>query len=90
MSSERNAETATGTEAPAPRRGFSVAASPLNAVKLDLGIILVVGALLLLVHGKLVSGTLAQFLVLAVYGIGAMLWLIIRTRRVLHAVRHPQ
>ena len=52
-------------------------------IKLDLAIILVVGGLLLLVQGRLLDSLLAQLLVLASYGVLGMLWILIRTRKVL-------
>ena len=64
-------------------KGMTVAPSPLNEVKLDLAIILVVGGLLLLVQGRLLDSLLAQLLVLASYGLLGMLWIVIRTRKVL-------
>ena len=64
-------------------KGMTVAPSPLNEVKLDLAIILVVGGLLLLVQGRLLDSLLAQLLVLASYGVLGMLWILIRTRKVL-------
>jgi hypothetical protein len=63
-------------------RGFGVAASPLNEVKLDLAIILVVGALLLLVQGRIVDGLWVQLLLLSSYGLLGTLWIIVRARRV--------
>ncbi len=63
-------------------QGFGVAASPLNEVKLDLAIILVVGALLLLVQGRVVEGLGLQLLLLSSYGLLGMAWIIIRARRV--------
>ena len=67
------------------RAGFGVAASPFNAVKFDLAVILIVAVLLLLTHGRLVTGSFAQFLLLGGYGLAAMAWLMLRTRRVLLA-----
>ncbi|MDS4025839.1 MAG: hypothetical protein RKO25_02425 [Candidatus Contendobacter sp.] len=64
-------------------KGMTVAPSPLNEVKLDLAIILVIGGLLLLAQGRLLNGLLAQLLVLASYGVLGMLWIVIRTRKVL-------
>lgn len=63
-------------------RGFGVAASPLNEVKLDLAIILVVGVLLLLLQGRVVDGLWVQLLLLSSYGLLGMLWIIVRARRV--------
>ena len=67
-------------------KGMTVAPSPLNEVKLDLAIILVVGILLLLAQGRLVDGLLAQLLVLASYGVLGMLWIIVRARQVLRRI----
>ena len=67
-------------------KGMTVAPSPLNEVKLDLAIILVVGMLLLLVQGRLMEGLPAQLLVLASYGVAGMLWIVVRTRKVLRRI----
>lgn len=64
-------------------KGFTVAPSPLNIVKLDLGIILVVGMLLLLIQGRIVDSLLLQLLLLTTYGLLGMVWIVIRTRRVM-------
>ncbi len=63
-------------------RGMTVAPSPLNEVKLDLGIILAVGLLLLLVQGRVVDGLPLQFLLLSSYGLLGMIWIVVRVRRV--------
>ena len=68
------------------RKGMTVAPSPLNEVKLDLAIILVVGGLLLLVQGRLLDSVLMQLLALVSYGILGMLWIILRTRAVLRRI----
>ena len=65
------------------RKGLMVAPSPLNEVKLDLGIILVVGLVLLLVQGRALDSVLLQLLLLLSYGVLGMTWIIIRTRRVI-------
>ncbi len=64
--------------------------SPLNAVKLDLGVILVLGFLVFLVHRHLSGDVGGQFLVLICYGFAGMIWLIIRTRRVLRRAANDQ
>lgn len=64
------------------RRSFTVKASPFNVVKFDLAIILILGVLLFLVHDLLVTDELTQLAVLAGYGLLAMAWLLVRTRRV--------
>ncbi len=73
------------------RQGWTVAPSPFNEVKLDLGVILSVGVVLLLVQGRALDSLLAQFLVLACYGLLGMLWIIMRVRRVMarERERHP-
>lgn len=64
-------------------RGLTVDPSPLNEVKLDLGIILAVGVLLLLAQGRVVDGLLFQFLLLLSYGLLGMAWIIFRVRRIM-------
>jgi len=61
---------------------FQVAASPLNAVKFDLAIVLTVSVVLLIIVDKLFSDFWAQCLFLAGYGIIAMIWLVSKTKRV--------
>jgi hypothetical protein len=65
-------------------KGMTVAPSPLNEIKLDLGIILVVGFLLLLLQGRVLDNLPLQFLLLASYGLLGMLWIVVRTRRVMN------
>jgi UPF0716 family protein affecting phage T7 exclusion len=62
---------------------FTVAPSPFNSVKFELGVILLVGLLLLLAHGRVIGSPRLQLLLLAAYGIIGMGWLIVRTRRIL-------
>lgn len=64
------------------KSGFTVPPSPLNAVKFELGVILVVGLLLLLIQWRL-DDLLVQFLLLSGYGLLSMGWIMFRTRRVL-------
>lgn len=64
-------------------KGFGVAASPLNRVKLELGIILFVGLLLWLAVDSITGDVANQLLILAAFGGGSALWLVIRTRRIL-------
>ncbi len=66
-----------------PRRRFSVEPSPFNGVKLELGVILVAGGLLAALLERLASGAPAQFALLGGYGVAGMLWILVRTRRVL-------
>ncbi len=60
-----------------------VAPSPLNEVKLDLGIILTVGVLVLLVQGRVIDSLSLQFLLLLSYGLLGMIWIIVRVRRIM-------
>jgi hypothetical protein len=64
------------------RRSFTVKASPFNAVKLDVALIVIIGVMLVLVHGRLVQNSLGQLALLAGYGVAAMVWIVVRTRRV--------
>lgn len=63
-------------------KGMTVAPSPLNEVKLDLGIILSVGVLLLLVQGRVTDSLSLQLLLLLSYGLLGMVWIVVRVRRV--------
>lgn len=65
------------------KKGFTIAASPLNPVKFELGIILFIGFFLLISVQGFVQSPLAQLGVLAGYGTASMLWLIYRTRKIL-------
>ncbi|MBI3771616.1 MAG: hypothetical protein HY272_02785 [Gammaproteobacteria bacterium] len=67
-------------------RGFTVTASPFNGVKLDLAIVMVIGGLVWLIHDRLVSAPLGQLVLLASYGLGAMCWIIYKTRRVMRSL----
>ncbi len=67
------------------RKYFAVAASPFNAVKLALGVIIVVGGLLVLVSGKLAASPLTQLFVVGTYGVIAALGLIAKTQQVVRA-----
>ncbi len=66
-----------------PKTGFGVAPSPFNGVKLELGIVLVLGAVLWLGANFIIASLGGQLLMLAVYGIASTLWLMFRTCRVL-------
>ncbi len=69
-------------------KGFAVAASPLNEVKLDLALLLVVGIILLIIEDKLIDQLAGQILLLFVYGLLAATWIIIRVKRIL--TKHQQ
>ncbi|MDS4042460.1 MAG: hypothetical protein RKP20_14945 [Candidatus Competibacter sp.] len=67
-------------------KGVTVAPSPLNEIKLDLGIILVVGFLLLLLQGRILDSLSLQLLLLASYGLLGMIWIVARARRILNGI----
>ena len=71
---------------PRQRRGFTVAASPFNPVKLDLALIIVVAVVVILVHERLTESFLAQLAILAGYGLISMAWLIRKIRRISRSV----
>jgi len=68
---------------PQNKRSFTIAASPLNPVKFELGIILFIGFFLLISVQGFAQSPVAQIGILAGYGIISMLWLIFRTKRLL-------
>lgn len=70
--------------------GMRVAPSPLNGVKLELGVILVVGALLVLIQGRLTENLVTQLLVLVSYGAVGAGWVIVRARRILRRITYEQ
>ena len=65
------------------RKGLTVAPSPFNDVKLDLGVILTVGIVLLLVQGRVLDSLWLQLLLLASYSLLGMIWIIVRTRHIM-------
>ena len=64
-------------------KGVGVSPSPLNPVKLELIVVIIVGVLLWAVHERITADALDQFLLLGGYGLIAMAWLVLRTRRIL-------
>jgi len=60
--------------------GFTIAASPLNPVKFELGIILIIGFSLIFIVSGSVDSQALQIILLAVYGFLSMFWLIYRVR----------
>ncbi len=65
------------------RRSITVAASPFNQVKFELGIVLVLLPLAWLVVGRVIAGSLGQFAVLFGLVCVAAGWLVVRTRSIL-------
>lgn len=62
--------------------GFTVGASPFNPVKLELGIILILGVVLFVIHDVWITVWWGQVAVLLSYSLTAALWLIKRTRQI--------
>ena len=71
---------------PENQKGFTVKASPLNPVKLELGVVLIIGVLLLIINEFITESRETQFLILGGYGIFAMIWLVFRTRSAIKSV----
>ncbi|NOX92684.1 MAG: hypothetical protein GXP18_09635 [Gammaproteobacteria bacterium] len=65
-------------------RGFGVAASPFNGVKLELGICIILGMLLWLGADSITANEGTQLLILLMYSLSGTIWLVMRTRAVLH------
>jgi len=63
------------------KRSFTIAASPLNPVKFELGIILFIGFFLLISVQGFFEAPIVQLGVLLGYGTLSMAWLIYRTKR---------
>lgn len=60
--------------------GLQVAASPFNAVKLELAVIIVAGLLLWFVLDSITTSEITQIGVLFLFSSMAALWLVLRTR----------
>jgi len=75
-------ESKTDTEPKS--RGFGVAASPFNGVKIELGFAILLGAILWLAADSITGDEATQWLLLLAYGLLSMFWLVLRTRAVLH------
>ncbi len=69
------------------RQRTGVPPSPFNPVKLELGLIVVVGVSLLLAVSRWLEDMATQLAVLAAYGAAAALWLTLRTRRIVKRLR---
>ena len=66
---------------------FGVAPSPFNGIKLELGIVIVVAALLLIGVDSITQDRLIQIGVLFLAGASAMVWIIWRTRRIIKRLK---
>jgi len=64
------------------RKRLAVAPSPLNEVKLELGVILLAGTVLWLAADSITANVATQLLILLGYGMSAAAWLVFRTRRI--------
>lgn len=68
---------------PQKRRGFTVAASPFNGIKLDLALILILGVVAFLVQERVFSDNSAGGLALLIaYGLWSAIWIVFRVNRV--------
>ncbi len=72
------------------RRGITVAPSPFNKVKFELGVVLVILPLVWLVVGRLIADPLLQFVMLFGLGSAAAVWLVWRTRSTLRKLEVEQ
>jgi hypothetical protein len=69
---------------------MTVDPSPLNEVKLDFGVILVVGVLLLLVQGRVLDSLPLQLLLLASYGVLGLIWIVVRAYRIMTRIERER
>lgn len=67
-------------------KGLTVAPSPFNSVKLDLGIIIVGAALLWIVANRIIGPWWGQILLLAAYGITGMSWIIFKINHIIRTL----
>lgn len=71
-----------------PKGGFSVAASPFNSVKFELGLLLLCGVILLSTTSLLGIEQNTQFILHLVYGVAAAIWVAVRVRRIAKFSEH--
>lgn len=64
------------------KKGFSVAPSPFNPVKFDLGVVIILGICVFVIQEVLISDGNVQLGLLLAYGTIAALWLLVRIQRV--------
>ena len=64
------------------RGGFTVASSPFNSVKVELGVILVLAVVLFLWHERLSQDADVQMGMLAGFGVLSALWLVVRVKKI--------
>jgi len=84
MEKERDeSPQASGGSVAQRKAGMTVAASPLNGVKLELGIVLALLLMLWLVHDFWLHEVASQLLLLGVGGLLGMGWLVWRTQKVI-------
>ena len=70
---------------PQKSKGVVVEASPLNQVKFELGIAMVLALLLLLVIPTFIDDLAVQLIIFAGFGLGAAAWLVLRVRKAVAA-----
>lgn len=71
-------------------KSFSVAPSPFNTVKLELGIIIVLGILLVLALNSITQNLTLQFAILIGAGVVGMIWIVWRTKTVQRNQKHSE
>ena len=86
-SAEPDAMTTKAAKTP---KGFGVAASPFNGVKLELGVCIVLGMLLWLGAEFIIADEGTQLLILLTYSLSSAIWLVLRTRAVLRGYEMEQ
>lgn len=72
----------TSHSVPHKRRGLTVEPSPLNHIKLELGLMLCIAVVLLLVAPRLSDDTLVQLGLLSGFGLAFMVRIVFRVRQV--------
>ncbi len=83
-------ENETAHSVPHKRKGLTVSASPLNQVKLELGVVLICAVVVFLLAPLVSAHFAGQFLLLLGYGLAAMVWIMVRVRRVMRQVLAQQ
>ncbi len=75
---------------PLSKKGFGVAASPFNGIKIELGIAISIGFVLWLAADSITASIATQLLLLVGYGLFSAGWLVYRTRRIVQQIEQQR
>lgn len=66
--------------------GMTVEASPFNPVKLDLVLIIILAVPVFFIQDRMIDSAYGQIGLLLTFGLGALLWVVVRVRKILRKI----